>query len=108
MAMLYRESVQPYLISLFRYTPVLEISKVTAPVLIIQGDRDLQVGTDQARALKLAKPDATLSVIPGMNHVLKTVDESREQNLAAYGNPSRPLASGLMEALIPFLDKNLK
>ena len=40
---LYRSSVQPYLISWFRYTPAQEIRRLTVPVLIVQGTTDIQV-----------------------------------------------------------------
>jgi pimeloyl-ACP methyl ester carboxylesterase len=37
----YRPSVQPYLISWFRYDPAAEIRKLTMPILIIQGTSDV-------------------------------------------------------------------
>lgn len=103
LAMLYRPSVQPYLISWFKYVPAQTIGTLKMPVLIVQGDNDLQVGVDQAQGLKAAKPDATLAIIPGMNHVLKIVPADPQQNLASYANPSLPLAPQLVTSVDEFL-----
>jgi pimeloyl-ACP methyl ester carboxylesterase len=103
LATLYRPSVLPYLISWFRYMPTQSIKALEMPVLIIQGDNDLQVGIEQAQALKAARPDATLAIIPGMNHVLKAVPADPQQNLASYANPALPLAPQLAPAITGFL-----
>uniref|UniRef100_UPI003AEF510A alpha/beta hydrolase n=1 Tax=Dysgonomonas gadei TaxID=156974 RepID=UPI003AEF510A len=49
--MLFRPSVQPYMISWFKYNPQEEISKLTIPVLILQGTTDIQVTVKQAELL---------------------------------------------------------
>src|SRR5690606_21309089 len=74
LAALFRDSVQPYLISWFKYDPSLEIDKVKAPVLIIQGDNDIQVQVDDAEILYNARKDkenTKLVIVKGMNHILK-------------------------------------
>jgi pimeloyl-ACP methyl ester carboxylesterase len=53
---LFRPSVQPYLISWFKYNPKTEIKKLNIPVLIIQGTTDIQVSVDDAKNLHSAKP----------------------------------------------------
>ena len=68
---LFRPSVQPYLISDFAVDPVEVLQGVDVPVLIIQGDKDLQIGVEDARLLQEVRPDAELVIIPNMNHVLK-------------------------------------
>ena len=52
--MLFRPSVQPYLISAFKYDPVIEISKVQSPVLIVQGTTDIQIQVEDAKKLAVA------------------------------------------------------
>lgn len=99
----YRPSVQPYLVSQLRIQPVAEMAKLRIPVLIVQGTTDIQVGVDQAEALELAKPDARLSIIPGMNHVLKIVPADSQRQLASYGDPALPLAPQLAPAIVGFL-----
>ena len=46
---LFRPSVQPYLISWFRYDPATEIKKLEMPVLIAQGTTDIQVSVEDAK-----------------------------------------------------------
>lgn len=75
------------------------------PVLIVQGDTDIQVGVEQARAMKAAKSDATLAIVPGMNHVLKMVPADSKTPLASYGDPTLPLAPQLVSTLKDFLSK---
>jgi pimeloyl-ACP methyl ester carboxylesterase len=101
LSMLYRPSVQPYLISWFRYDPAAEIAKLTIPVLIVQGTTDIQVTIDDARALAAAKPDAKLELVEGMNHVLKMVGDSSRQ-IASYSDPALPVASRLVEVITIF------
>lgn len=102
---LYRESVQPYLISQFRYTPLQEIRKLTMPVLILQGDTDIQVDRSQAEALKAAKPDAELHVISDMNHVLKIVPVDAKKQMASYFDPTLPVSPELIRHLSAFLQQ---
>jgi alpha-beta hydrolase superfamily lysophospholipase len=100
---LFRPSVQPYLISVFRYDPAVEIKNLTIPVLIIQGTTDLQVTLDDATILKNSNPDAVLKIIDGMNHILKDAPIEQEQNLKTYSNPKLPLSSVFKESLINFV-----
>lgn len=102
LAALFRPSVQPYLISWFKYDPAAELAKVNKPVLIVQGTTDIQVGVDDAKALAAAKPDAQLTIIDGMNHVLRAAPLDRAANAATYTNPALPLKPELMSALVGF------
>jgi hypothetical protein len=98
LAQLFRPSVQPYLISWFKYLPAEEIARLTIPTLIVQGTTDIQVPAAEAEALGRARPDAKVQVIEGMNHVLKLVTEPARQK-ASYGDPSLPIAPALPEGL---------
>jgi uncharacterized protein len=102
LAALYRPSVQPYLISWLKYLPSAQLAALPAPTLIIQGTTDLQVGVDEAKALKAAKPGAELIVIEGMNHVMKHAPADRAQNLAAYSNPDLPIVPDVPRAIAAF------
>ncbi len=103
LAVLYRPSVQPYLISWFRYDPVAEIKKLKIPVLIVQGTTDIQVAVDDARSLAAAKPEARLEIIDGMNHVMKIVDADRNKQVASYSDPALPIAPHLVEVVATFV-----
>jgi alpha-beta hydrolase superfamily lysophospholipase len=101
----YRPSVQPYMISWMKYVPTQHIAALRMPVLIVQGSTDIQVGVEQAQALKAARPDAVLALIPGMNHVLKDVPLDPQHPLASYGDASLALHAQLMPAVVGFLRK---
>ncbi|MCK1783333.1 lysophospholipase, partial [Pseudomonas sp. TNT11] len=101
---IFRPSVQPYLISLFRADPSAAFAKLRMPALIIQGTHDIQVGVGDARQLKSAKPDAELTVIEGMNHVMRIVPNEVKQQLASYNDPQLPLAAELGTRLVRFID----
>ncbi|WP_197088646.1 alpha/beta fold hydrolase [Rufibacter radiotolerans] len=100
LAALFRPSVQPYLISWFKLDPQVEIKKLTQPVILVQGTQDLQVSTNEAQLLAAAQPKARLLEVKGMNHVLKETTADRSNNLAAYSNPTLPLAPALLPALV--------
>ena len=68
--LLFRPSVQPYLISWFREDPAEAIAQLQQPVLIVQGTRDAQVGVEQAQRLHDAQPQARLRVMEGIDHLL--------------------------------------
>lgn len=102
----YRVSVQPYLISWFRYDPVAELRKISAPVLVVQGTNDLQVSLEDAERLALSSDGISLLRIKGMNHVLKVSPDDREGNFATYMKPLLPLAPGLISAITAFLAAN--
>lgn len=99
----YRPSVQPYMLSWMQYVPAARIAALRMPVLIVQGTTDIQVGVEQAQALKAARPDAQLALIPGMNHVLKEVPLEQQRQVASYGDPSLPLHPQLAPVIVGFL-----
>ncbi|MBY8959168.1 alpha/beta fold hydrolase [Pseudomonas fluorescens] len=101
---IFRPSVQPYLISLFRQDPAKAFAQLKMPALIVQGSNDMQVGVGDAQALKAAKPDAELVVIDGMNHVMRIVPADVKRQLASYKDPNLPLAAELGGKLIEFID----
>ena len=103
---LFRPSVQPYLISWFAYDPQKEISKLEIPIVLIQGTTDIQVEVNDAELLAKAAPWAQLTILEGMNHILKNADSDRQKNLATYYQPDLPLHDGLIEVIIDFI-KNI-
>jgi pimeloyl-ACP methyl ester carboxylesterase len=104
---LFRPSVQPYLISWFKYDPRVEIRKISKPVLILQGTTDIQVSVQDAENLKEALPTATLSIIDGMNHILKDAPADRQANIATYSEPDLPIDKELIKDIVDFI-KNLQ
>lgn len=102
---LFRPSVQPYLISWFRYDPRQELAKLNKPVLIIQGTTDLQVGVADAEKLANATKRAELRILEGMNHILKEAESDRAKNIATYSMADLPLKTDLVKSVIEFIRK---
>jgi pimeloyl-ACP methyl ester carboxylesterase len=105
LATLFRPSVQPYLISWFKYVPAQRIAELTMPVLVVQGNTDIQVDVVQANRLHGARPGAKLEIIPGMNHVFKHVRAVPELQVASYGDPSLPVSPLLVKSIADFLQQ---
>ncbi len=103
LASLFRPSVQPYLISWFRYTPADSITGLKMPVLIAQGTADIQVGVSEAEALGKAQPGAKVLIVKGMNHVLKMVGEDSTLQKSSYSDPKLPVAPELLDAVTAFV-----
>lgn len=102
---LFRPSIQPYLISWFRYDPTREIAKLSIPVLIIQGTTDIQVNVQDAKLLAKAKPSARLLMVEGMNHVLKEVPSEMEKQVKSYGDPTLPVVPQIVTEISKFVNK---
>ncbi len=99
---LFRPSVQPYLISWFKYDPINEINKLNIPTLIIQGNKDLQVETDNADLLNSNSINSNLFIIDNMNHVLKNTP-SKEKNIRSYNDPNIELHEKLIPIILSFV-----
>lgn len=97
--------MQPFMESWMAYDPAKEISKLQLPILIINGDRDEQVSVDQAQILKNASPDAQLTIIKGMNHVLKQVPEDDLVAAKSYSDPNFPIHPELVTSMLGFINK---
>jgi alpha-beta hydrolase superfamily lysophospholipase len=106
LAAIYRPSVQPYLMSWFKYDPLQEIAALKVPVLIVQGTTDLQISVEDAKRLATAKQSAKLRLIDGMNHVLKHATVPTEQQ-AAYADPLLPINVQAVEEMAAFLSTEI-
>ena len=103
--MLFRSSMQPYMINWLQYDPAEVIKKLDVPTLIVQGKNDLQVKVTDAERLSTAKPTAETVYFDNMNHVLKDAPTDLEGNAATYSNPTLPLAEGLVDSISEFILK---
>ncbi|HPS70740.1 MAG TPA: alpha/beta hydrolase [Bacteroidales bacterium] len=102
---IYRPSIQPYLISWFKYDPSVEIAKLKIPILILQGTTDIQVTPKDAQKLWEGNKNAKLVIIENMNHVLKESPMDQKANLETYKKPTLPLKKELLEEIIRFIHK---
>ncbi|MCW3836625.1 alpha/beta hydrolase [Sphingomonas canadensis] len=96
--------VQGFLIDLFAWDPRQLSASSPVPLLIVQGDRDIQIGVSDAEGLKAAAPEARLAVLPGVTHVLKLATAPGfAGSLATYSDPSLPVAPGVVDAVADFV-----
>jgi len=98
---LFRESVQPYLISWFKYDPAVEIGKVQSAINVVQGTADVQVTMVDATDLAKGNPHARLVVVDGMNHVLKHAPDTSTQAaiVAGYTDPLLPVEPKVVDTI---------
>lgn len=103
---LFRPSVQPYMISWFKYNPQNEIKKLKVPSLIIQGDKDIQVSVRDADLLAADGNKVTKKIIVNMNHVLKNIETTdKTEQLKTYSNPSLPISTEMVKEIVIFIQK---
>ncbi len=93
---------QKFLKSWMLIDPVKIIKSIDIPILILNGDADLQVKVADAEKLKTAQPNARLKVISKMNHVLKEVN-SMAENQKAYMDENVPLSHDLVVEITQFI-----
>lgn len=70
LALLFRPSVQPYLVSWFRHDPARLLGTLAMPVLLVHGASDAQVPPVHAQRLHDALPQSRLRIVPDMDHLL--------------------------------------
>jgi pimeloyl-ACP methyl ester carboxylesterase len=100
---LFRPSVQPYMISWFKYDPQEEIAKLDKPILIIQGTTDIQVSVSDADKLASANKKSQKQIVDGMNHIFKESEADRQKNMQTYSMPDLPLKKELLESIVKFV-----
>lgn len=100
---LFNPQVQPFLIDVMRLDPPRLAASAAVPILIVQGEHDLQVSEADAKLLSAGQPKASLVSIPTMNHVLKDVPADRAANAASYSDPSLPVDPKLVESISAFV-----
>jgi hypothetical protein len=94
--------MQPSLASAFNEDPIPPLQKLTLPILIVAGGRDLQLARVDMIALSTAAPQAKTAWEPAMNHVLVDVGDDAD-NLAAYNQPDRPLDAAMTDEVSAFI-----
>lgn len=104
LASIFRASLQPFLISWMKFNPQEELSKLEIPVLIINGNKDLQVQLSEAELLRKAKPGAQFKMIEGMNHIFRNVEGDDIDNSKTYNNPKLPIMQELVDVISSFIN----
>lgn len=110
------ETVHPFLISIFgkqnqaflydwmQLDPKKEIKKLDIPVLILQGDKDIQVTIEDAKILHASNTNSKLVIIENMNHVLKDI-QKEEDNIKSYYSSEYQISDKLIKTISLFIKK---
>lgn len=103
LASIFRPAIQPFILTWMQYDPKVEVAKLDMPVLIINGDKDLQVQLTEAELLKKAKPEAQYLIMPRMNHVFKEIKGDDLENSKSYNEYNRPVMPELIQEIAAFV-----
>ncbi len=91
----------PWLKSWLAFDPARELSGVEAALLLIYGEKDMQVSKAAFEKLLDARPQAAARIIPSMNYALKQV-RTEAENFDSFTNPDYPVPEALAELLAAF------
>ncbi len=106
LASIFRADIQPFIYNWMQYNPQTELAKLNIPVLIVNGDKDLQVQVSEAEALHKAKPSAMYRIIPKMNHILKEIEGNDLENGKSYNQYDLPISEELITVITEFIEEN--
>jgi len=102
---LFSPGLQRYMIDAFAYDPLALARHWQGPVIILQGDRDLQVKPLDADLLAEAMAQAERSDLVGATHMLKS--DRPGEPLATYRDPALALHPDLVRAIADFLGRHV-
>ncbi len=100
--MIFRPDMQQFMRSWMLFDPVEELKKIDVPIMILQGDRDMQIDVKEAKILVEATPFAKYVEIKNMNHYLKEIKGSDIENQKSYNEPNRPVAPKAIKVIADF------
>tara|TARA_R110002020_G_scaffold56979_3_gene157106 strand:- start:387 stop:1313 length:927 start_codon:yes stop_codon:yes gene_type:complete len=105
LASIFRKEIQPFIFTWMQYDPQIEITKLDIPVLIINGEKDIQVQISEAELLRNAKPNSQYEIIENMNHVLKEIEGNDLENSKSYNIYNLPVTPKLITVISEFIKK---
>jgi len=97
---------QPFMMSWMSYNPQEEIRDLEIPVLIINGNKDLQVSEEEANLLHSANSNSTLKIIEKMNHILVPIEGETLENSKSYNETQRTVSEELIKTIVSFINNN--
>jgi hypothetical protein len=97
---------QAFLISWMAYEPKEIISKLSVPGLIIHGSKDLQLSTEEGKALYNSCESCKLVVIENMNHMLFEIFGDELENYKSYSDPNFQISKELIGNIVEFIAPN--
>lgn len=103
---IFPESLRTYEREWFSVDPADAASVLKAPLLVVQGGADIQVGILDAQRLTDAHPGATLRVYPLMTHLLMDAKSTdRAASIATYNDTSLRIDPAMVVAVAAFIQQ---
>jgi fermentation-respiration switch protein FrsA (DUF1100 family) len=107
LASIFSLDIQPFMSNWMQYNPAEALKSHQLPVLIINGDKDLQVHVDEANLLYEAAQNAELLIVENMNHILVKIEGDELENMKSYNDSSLEIAQDVEKSIVSFI-RNLK
>ena len=104
LASIFNNGVQPFIMNWMSYNPQEIINSLKIPALILNGTKDIQITEEDAKLLKEAQPNAQLSIIENMNHVLFTIEGDSLENYKSYNESFHDVSSELISVILNFIE----
>ncbi|WP_103071232.1 alpha/beta hydrolase [Aquimarina sediminis] len=102
---IFRYDLQSFMRSWMKYDPSEEILNLEMPILIIHGDKDLQVELAQSEKLKEVAPQSEYLFVQNMNHILREIKGSRLENHKSYNEPFRKIIPEVLTGIANFVNQ---
>ncbi len=103
LAVLFNAPVQGFMIDLLTSDPARLAAATRLPMLVVQGDTDLQVGVEDAQRLAAARRGATLVIVREVNHVWRKAPLEPTANFATYRDASARIDPAVANAIAAFV-----
>ena len=100
---IFKEDIQLFMSNWMQYNPQDEIKKLSIPILIINGTKDLQVSVEEAKLLESAAIHASLKIIDKLNHIMYTIEGDDLENSKSYNESFRQISPELIETILGFI-----
>jgi pimeloyl-ACP methyl ester carboxylesterase len=99
-----RQGLSPWVRWFLRHDPRPALAKVRCPVLALYGSKDLQVvpvqNVPELRAALKADPQATVTDLPGLNHLFQTADTGSPRD---YGQIQETIAPAALALIVDWV-----
>ena len=103
---LFRPVNRRFMESIASFDAVAELRRLATPVLIVQGDRDVQVAVADAERLAAAAAHGELAMVSGANHLFKHAEQAdRVGQLALYADPTIPVVDEVVQVLAEWINR---
>lgn len=101
---LFRPAVLPFLQSVAAIDPVALVKQLDLPIVVLQGETDIQVKPADAARLAAARPGVTRIDLPEANHLFRHEPKSTMRQ-RSFADPTVPFAPGFLPAVTKAIGK---